>query len=202
MTTIRPLDPSKTQVAISTISQAFYDDPMFDLALPDKAKRMQYLTHLNEFLLKLVMRSGPVDSIAGTCGVALWLPPGKTELTPFQILQAGGLKLPFRTGFGPFMRMMRMLDKGAAVHKKAAPVPHWYLAMVAVDPSEQGKGLGKALIEHGLARVDADRVPCYLETSNERNMPLYERSGFKVVESFALAEAGPLGWGMLRPALA
>lgn len=201
MTTIRQLDPSKIQAATSTISEAFYDDPMFELVLPDKTTRMQYLTPLTEFMLKLVMNNGQVDSIAGTGGVALWMPPGKTDLSPGQIMKAGGLKLPFRTGFGPFMRLMRMLDKGSATHKKAVPVPHWYLAMVAVEPSQQGKGLGKALIEHGLARADADRVPCYLETSNERNLPLYERSGFKVVESFVLVEGGPSGWGMLRDAV-
>jgi ribosomal protein S18 acetylase RimI-like enzyme len=198
MITISPLDPSKTEAAISTISQAFFDDPMYDIILPDKAKRMQGLNAMNAFVLNICMRSGQVDSIAGTSGVALWLPPGKTDLTPVQMLQAGGLTLPFRAGFGPFLRLMSMLGKGDPIHKKAVPGPHWYLAILAVEPLQQGKGFGKALIEHGLARADVDHMPCYLETSNERNKPFYERYGFKVFESFALAEGGPEGWGMLR----
>lgn len=37
--------------------------------------------------------------------------------------------------------------------------PHWYLAVLGVDVSRQGKGLGSLLMKHTLARVDAERLP-------------------------------------------
>jgi ribosomal protein S18 acetylase RimI-like enzyme len=94
--------------------------------------------------------------------------------------------------------MMQMLSAGEAAHKEAAPGPHWYLVVIAVEPEHHGQGIGSALIQHGLKRVDADGLPCYLETSNERNVPLYERYGFKIAHTDLLPDNGPRYWGMLR----
>lgn len=44
---------------------------------------------------------------------------------------------------------------------------HWYLEMCAVHPDHQGKGIGKALLDWGLAQADRDMVPAYLEASHE-----------------------------------
>jgi ribosomal protein S18 acetylase RimI-like enzyme len=41
--------------------------------------------------------------------------------------------------------------------------------------------------------------PAYLESSNERNVPLYERLGFEVRERYVLP-SGPPVWLMWRPA--
>ena len=57
--------------------------------------------------------------------------------------------------------------------------PHWYLPLIGIDPAHQGKGLGGALLDHGLALPDRDGVPAYLESSNPRNISLYERHGFE-----------------------
>jgi hypothetical protein len=57
------------------------------------------------------------------------------------------------------------------------------------------------LVKEGLARADQANYPCYLETSEERNLPFYERCGFKVVESALLGDGGPTAWGMRRDSL-
>ena len=45
--------------------------------------------------------------------------------------------------------------------------PHWYLEMCAVHPDYQGKGVGKALLDWGLAQADRNNLPVYLEASHE-----------------------------------
>jgi ribosomal protein S18 acetylase RimI-like enzyme len=57
--------------------------------------------------------------------------------------------------------------------------PHWYLPLIAADPARQGQGLGTALMEAAIARIDKDGRPAYLDSSNPRNIPLYERFGFE-----------------------
>jgi GNAT superfamily N-acetyltransferase len=47
---------------------------------------------------------------------------------------------------------------------------HWYLFILGTEPAAQGRGLGSALLAQMLARVDADGMPAYLESSNERNL--------------------------------
>jgi hypothetical protein len=49
-----------------------------------------------------------------------------------------------------------------------------------------------------LTKADADGMPAYLESSNARNVPLYERHGFKVVGDFQALNDGPTIWRMWR----
>lgn len=77
--------------------------------------------------------------------------------------------------------------------------PHWYLAMIGVDPARQGEGLGSAVLKEGLRRCDAEGAAAYLESSNPKNIPLYERHGFEVIGVVQPADFPPL-IPMLRPA--
>jgi ribosomal protein S18 acetylase RimI-like enzyme len=87
--------------------------------------------------------------------------------------------VPFRIGFGPFFKFAGANSTMEKIHKKYMPEPHWYLLIVGVDPELQGRGLGSALVAEGLARADEANAPCYLETSEERNLAFYERHGFR-----------------------
>jgi ribosomal protein S18 acetylase RimI-like enzyme len=75
---------------------------------------------------------------------------------------------------------------------------HWYLGILGVDLARQGQGLGSACVAPKLAVCDANASPAYLESSNERNVPLYERLGFRVTGVFDLPDGGPPLWQMWR----
>jgi hypothetical protein len=47
---------------------------------------------------------------------------------------------------------------------------------------------------------DTDGVPAYLESSIERNLPLYEPNGFQVVGELQALGHGPTIWCMWREA--
>jgi GNAT superfamily N-acetyltransferase len=89
-----------------------------------------------------------------------------------------------------------VLEQMDAAHPQE---PHWYLPWLGVDSALQGTGRGAQLLGHGLARVDADRLPAFLETPNPRTVPFYERHGF-VVSSVSQAGACPPVSSMWRPA--
>ena len=59
--------------------------------------------------------------------------------------------------------------------------PCWHLAFIAVDPAQQNKGYGSALMEHALEPVDSDKKLAYLESTNEANLSLYQRHGFELI---------------------
>ena len=75
--------------------------------------------------------------------------------------------------------------------------PCWHLAQIAVEPAVRGQGLGSALLEYGLGRCDAEGASAYLESSNPRNVPLYERFGFEVIGEIR-AGSSPVMQPMLR----
>ena len=78
--------------------------------------------------------------------------------------------------------------------------PHWYLAMLGVDPLLQGNGIGSALLRYGLARADEQAMLAFLETGKPSNIPLYERSGFEVLAEVPNADGSVSTYPMLRPA--
>jgi ribosomal protein S18 acetylase RimI-like enzyme len=75
--------------------------------------------------------------------------------------------------------------------------PHWYLPLIGVVPAHRGKGVGDALMRHALAACDRDGLPAYLESTNPRNITLYERHGFERIASIQ-SGSSPIIVPMLR----
>jgi hypothetical protein len=48
-----------------------------------------------------------------------------------------------------------------------------------------------------MARADLDRLPCYIETFNEKDLSFYENLGFRV-EGAGEIRGGPSFWAMIR----
>lgn len=77
--------------------------------------------------------------------------------------------------------------------------PHWYLADIGVLPCGQGTGVGRALLDAGLERVDADAAVTYLEATTDVSRRWYERAGFVAVGQISgYATARP--YAMIRHA--
>jgi ribosomal protein S18 acetylase RimI-like enzyme len=84
------------------------------------------------------------------------------------------------------------------VASKIPREPLWHLDSVAVAPGWQGRGIGSALIEFGLEQARESRTAMILETGTQRNVGLYERLGFHVVDEADSPEGGPRVWFMRR----
>ena len=78
-----------------------------------------------------------------------------------------------------------------------APAGSWTLETVGVDPSLQGAGLGTAVVAAGLAIVDQQGGAVALETSDARNVRLYQRLGFTIAATTTVPE-GPIVYSMNR----
>jgi GNAT superfamily N-acetyltransferase len=106
----------------------------------------------------------------GGKAAAMWLPPGVQpdveHLAAITERYAPADRLP---------DMMAVFEQMDRFHPHD---PCWFLPLIGVDPIFQGRGYGSALLRYALERCDRDGVPAYLESSNERNIPLYERHGF------------------------
>ena len=124
-------------------------------------------------------------------GVAMWLPPGvepdEERMLPF--LQETAAEDIMEDVGGVFEAMEEYHPEESC----------WYLPLIAVDPAYQGQGFGSQLMKHALDRIDEDGLPAYLESSNPRNMSLYERHGFEVVGQIQVGTS-PVIHPMLRAA--
>jgi len=75
--------------------------------------------------------------------------------------------------------------------------PYWYLPLIGADPAWTGRGLGSALMKHALGRCDEEGKIAYLESSNPRNISLYERHGFEMMGRIQ-AGSSPVMTPMIR----
>ena len=197
MTAIEPLQASAVDRAVVTVASAFLPDPMITWVFPDAARRPAGSRALMQVLVGYGLRYGRVTASHDARAVCVWIPPGPGITIP-RMIRSGMLALPFRAGFRPFSRFMTANETMDRIHKARVPGPHWYLFGVAVAPELHNQGIGSSIIREGLARADRESRPCYLETSEPRNLVLYQRLGFAVLEEATLGKGGPPAWSMLR----
>ena len=197
MSAITSLQRGSIDRAAITLQRAFSPDPMFTWLFPDPATRPAVLQRLIRVPLEYGLRYGRVTASQDAKAACVWIPPGPGITIP-RMICSGMLGVPFRTGFGPFGKFMTANETMDKIHKARVPEPHWYLAVVGVDPEVQNRGVGSAIVREGLALADRESKPCYLETSERRNLAFYERLGFVVLEEATLGKGGPTAWAMRR----
>ena len=132
---------------------------------------------------------GSAYYVDGYAAAALWLPPDvlPDEDTLISIFQLTVSEQTQKDVFTVFDQMGRY-------HPSE---PHWYLPLMGVDPSQQGRGFGSMLMKHALAQCDHDKKLAYLESSNPRNLSLYGRHGFELLGTIQVGTS-PSIFPMLR----
>ena len=138
--------------------------------------------------------SGVLWKIGGCDGGAAWLPPGLAGRFA-EVEQSTRAAVSSLTGDGGarYAAFWDWLD----AHLPGEPC--WFLDLVGVAPAAQGRGLGRALVRHGLQRARADGCPAFLETGTPRNVSFYESLGFQVIGEQQAPDAGPVIWFMQTP---
>jgi ribosomal protein S18 acetylase RimI-like enzyme len=176
---------------VDDLLAAFADDPVLCWVFPDPSARRRYGRHFFAMHARRLTAGGLAWKTDG--GASLWAAPGRWRESPLDTARLA------TTSFPGLWRHAARVGRGLlGVESRHPREPHLYLATVGVRPEQAGRGLGTALLEPGLRHADDLNLPAYLESSNERNVPLYERHGFTVTREHRLP-AGPSMWLMWRP---
>jgi GNAT superfamily N-acetyltransferase len=176
--------------AISTIVLGFAADPMSRFAWPDPSVYLRTMPRLVNAFGGRAFDHGTAYITEGARAAALWLPPGvEPDEAEMDAIMEESLRPEISEDIGAIM-------KGMAEHHPLEP--HWYLPLIAADPKWIGQGLGSLLMKHALRRCDEEGIAAYLESSNPRNISLYERHGFKIVGRIQ-SGSSPVMTPMLRP---
>jgi ribosomal protein S18 acetylase RimI-like enzyme len=181
--------------ASGVLARAFQDDPAWGWVLPDPRRRAALLPWL--FRVGFEITDAEVWTTEGrVLGAARWLPPGRPAMRVGAALRAFlATPLRLRESTSRFFAYSRAVE---SMRVGAVDGPHWYLAGIGVDPPEQRKGVGSALLAPGLAAATRAGLPCVLLTNAERNLPFYVRHGFEVVLESDTPNVAPHAWAMVR----
>jgi ribosomal protein S18 acetylase RimI-like enzyme len=193
MASLRSVTSDDIDDLSAVLGRAFADDPVWQWMFPRHPERM---ARLFAVLLRNAHLSKGGSELAGDGDAiqagALWDPPGRWQIPlSVQLRRAPTLIRILGTRTLPVLRGLGEMER---IHPTE---PHWYLAVLGTDPSAQGRGLGSALLRSRLSRCDAERLPAYLESSKDGNVPYYERFGFRVTGEIRVP-GGPPVWPMWR----
>ena len=188
---VRTASETDWETVIGVITVAFVTDPMSRWVFPDPATYLTVMPQVAAAFGGNGFPHGAADLIDGGMGAAMWLPPG---VSPDDERLAA-----LTDAHGPKDRVGDILQLFEQMERYHPPDPCWYLPLIGVDPAHQGRGCGSALLRYALARCDRDGLPAYLESSNPRNIPLYQRHGFEIMGSIQAGSSPPLVPMLRRP---
>lgn len=164
--------------------------------VPNKAKRKRLLPVLFRVVIRYCLRYGIIYTTSGLDGLACCLPPDQAK-TIGRLVLTSLSDAPVQLGLTGLQRFLHASKYTGQAHKQAAPGAHWYIWVLGIDPERQGHGFGSQRIETVLQQARIQRLPCYLDTQNPRNVPFYQRHGFRQVSEAIIAGSDVHVYAML-----
>jgi GNAT superfamily N-acetyltransferase len=190
---VRPVQHHDAGPLAAALTRAFADDPVTRWVYGGEAATSRWSERFFAWQLRRLMPQDVSWTTAdGAGGAALWALPDQWRESARETF--GLVRLTFR---GVLPRLPRILRGLGQVEVRHPSERHLYLAVLGVDPSRQGQGVGSQLIRAGLDLCDREQLPAYLETGKEHNLAFYGRHGFQVVDRVELPK-GPPVWFLWR----
>ena len=175
MIEVRPAGVEDRELVARIGAEGFFDDPVMSWVFRDPVRRLDNLLEIFGGLFDdMVPERGTVHVLDAAC-TALWRMPDFDEARPAseRIQDAPGQATSFTPEEVERLSVLSGIMTEGHPHER-----HWYLNVVSTLPSRQGQGLGSAVLAPVLDDADDNGWPCYLESSNPRNVSLYLRHGF------------------------
>jgi len=173
----------KVKQVKSAILLAFSSDPFIRWLFPNPNDYVEKFSIWIDEFISIGMPAEGVYADEGVSGSAIWLPPG---------INLDGDVLGSTFTAIPTDRVetaLKLFDIFGTFHPRE---DHWYLAFLGVDPLNHGRGLGSNILKKNLERIDKEGVVAYLESSNPKNISLYERHGFEIMGKVQEGDSPPI----------
>jgi GNAT superfamily N-acetyltransferase len=183
--------PDDSVGVIATLVAAFVDDPFIRWLFPKPERYLTAFPLVLKYFAGAAFENRTAYEAEDARGAALWLPPGVSP-------DEDGLGQVLMDHVDPdrHEQVFAVMEKVGAGHPEDA---HWYLPAMGVDPMEQGRGFGSALLGESLGACETLCRLAYLESTNPANVPFYLRHGFAVIGEIQVG-ASPVLTRMLRVA--
>jgi GNAT superfamily N-acetyltransferase len=181
--------PDRLDVLAPVFGRAFAEEPMMLWPLGDQGDVVERYTRCFSYVLDLALARGDVLEAGDGNGAAIWFPPGEAHTTPGH---------PWTQPRIDTLAADAQLydDFWNWVDDHTPEEPLWQLDSIGVRAQDRGRGVGSALIRAGIERARSDGVGAFVTTGSARNVPIYERCGFEVLEEADAPDGGPHIWFM------
>lgn len=138
--------------------------------------RKQRIRNLMDYSFEVCHLFGEVLLSEDKKACALILFPERKKTTLRTVL----LDLKLALSSVGLTRVLKVLDRDSKIKRFHPKEPIYYLWFIGVSSGNQGKGIGRALLNEIMKESDSMQRSIYLETSMSENISFYKRAGFEV----------------------
>jgi len=192
-----PADATTVDAAATDLCAAFVDDPILTWFMrADAARDAARLRFFRVLLRESALADGEILRPAAGGAAAVWIPSERAGAQPLARELRALPMLLNATGLARFARLSAL--RNAMDRHHPTDRPHDYLWFLGVHPAAQGAGVGSRLLRARTEDLDRRGRAAFLETATPRNVPLYQRHGFRIIADYRPADDGPLIHAMWR----
>ena len=167
---------------VDILAESFDDNQSVNYIVKQDKKRNQRIRKLMAYSFDICYLYGEVFLTNDKSGCALILFPDKKKNNLKSMLL--DIKLIVSCiGISNIKKAMKRESKIKELQPKKLM---YYLWFIGVDSDKQNKGIGSALIKEVIEDAHSKQRPVYLETSTLKNIPWYEKFGFKIYNELNL----------------
>ena len=193
------INKNKAECAVEVLAEAFKAYPLFQYYFTNESIREKISRYILSFAIYSGIRYGEVYATSPNMeGIAVWIPSSNYPMTFWKMLRSVPISKILGVGRYGGLKLKNFNEYIDNVHQRLVPFNHWFLQAIGVDPSFQGHGYASLLIRPMLSKIDKENLPCYLETVDEKNVSIYERFGFQIIDESIVPETEFTSWAMLR----
>lgn len=191
--------PDDRDEIAEVLADAFADDPLIAWMFPHPERGTLHRHTMMEIAADAGLGMGQTyvwRDGGAIVGVAAWAPPGKSFFSGASSQRIGDLLV----GASPD----RLATLGAGmgeVHSYEPETPHFHLQFLGVRVARHGQGIGGRLLGACVDVIDRLGQVASLESSNERNLSVYQRNGFAVTAEVTFETIGDTAGPTVRPML-
>lgn len=179
-------------------SKAFIDDESSKFLLSSKLTQESlyeyYIVLYNAIYKKMYMFADSKD----IHGFIIISSIKNSEISIWEFIKAGGLKIIFSFGLGIVSRSLAYENNCINIRKPFISPNDWHIFQFGVIPEKQSQGLGSKIIKPVLSWLDSKKTACYIETQKTINVDIYSHFGFKLMSVDTLPKKQTKQYAMLR----
>ena len=167
------------------LRDAYIDYPTFKYLFPEINDRKKKLRHVMSFFLQCGLLHGEVIAPSKNIeSVSIWYKSMELKIGLNSLLKAGLINTIYNLNFKSFIRFKRLGDAKRINRDLLLDKEYYFLDVIGTDPSILRKGYARLLIDSMLEKIDNEKMICFLETSNIKNINYYNKYGFILLSTY------------------
>ncbi len=167
---------------VDILTRSFDNNKSVNYIIKQDKKRVQRIKNLMDYSFEVCHMFGDVFLSDDKKACALIVLPDKKKTNLKSIL----LDLKLIVSCIGMSNIKKAMDRESRIKKLHPEEAMYYLWFIGVDPNAQNKGIGSALLNKVINEGAKKNRSTYLETSTLRNIPWYEKFGFKIYNELDL----------------